>query len=315
MYISQEDIRDFFYRLAIPDSWSPYFGLPEVDLNLLASLYVDSGDIIPSEVQQHLGQYTSMNPEMVVLPMGCSWAFHLSQLAHDQIAMGAIPETGRIVDRSPPPPLSIHHSSLLLYADNANHISLAAATSNESRIRLSEALNRLQLSTHETEEATTRGRTLGVSFDGELGVLAATPERDSNLDQALSAIISGHPINANDMQRVVGHLTCRMLLCRPLLSCLKSLYSYINAGVICRRAVWLSVRSELQTIQGLLVFAFADLHSPFSTTVTMTDACLSGYGVVGCSVIVAVITCCYECCDFFFFFDLPINKNFYVWMI
>ena len=102
----------------------------------------------------------------------------------------------------------------------------------------------------------------------------------AGLDQALSAIISGHPLNASDMQRVVGHLTCRMLLCRPLLSCLKSVYSYINAGVVSRRAVWPSVRNELQTIRGLLVFAFADLRSPFSTTVTMTDACLSGYGVV-----------------------------------
>ncbi len=58
------------------------------------------------------------------------------------------------------------------------------------------------------------------------------------------------------MRRIVGHITVRFLIRRPLLSGLLEVYKSINAGI------------EKPT-----------LRTPYYPLATMTDACLSGYAV------------------------------------
>ena len=121
------------------------------------------------------------NPVMTVIAMGWNWAFHLAQAVREHVCSIANPGSDRIRDREPVPALSPSKSSILLYADNANHLSLSRRVCNNSRARLSEELNKLNLTTHEIEEANCRGVTLGVVFDGQIGLVRATPERDANL--------------------------------------------------------------------------------------------------------------------------------------
>ena len=110
-------------------------------------------------------------------------------------------------------------------------------------------------------------------------MVRATPERDAQLDQSLLALVSGAPVNSHDMQRVVGHLTCRFLLRRPLLSTLHEVYKFVNRDIRARVSLWPSVIDEIRMIRGLLVFAFSDIKSPVSCRIMMSDACLSGYGI------------------------------------
>ncbi len=180
-------------------------------MGLLAELYIQDGLEVPLGIQRWQG-FAGVHPQMVVLPMGFSWSFHLAQCAHEHACEHAVPDSTRLVDKSPAPPLSSEHSRIMLYADNANHLALRAAVAEDSRIRLSQALNEVNLSTHEIEGPSPFGTSLGIRFDGNIGLVAATPERDSLLDQGLLGIIGGIPVNSDDVRRVVGHITVRMLL-------------------------------------------------------------------------------------------------------
>ncbi len=93
------------------------------------------------------------------------------------------------------------------------------------------------------------------------------------------AILQGAAVNSEDLRRVIGHITGRLLLRRPLLSLLHAVYVFVNAGIVRRVPVWKTVWDEIRTIRGMLVFAFSDLRLPFSSKVSMFDACLSGYGI------------------------------------
>ena len=277
-FIAQDDVKDFFFRIGVEDDLSEWFGLPEVSIEDLCRVYISDGLEIPDEIAALRGTPGSVHPALVVLPMGWSWSFHLAQCVHEHLASVALPKADRLVDRRPVPDLATGRSCLMLCADNGNHLALNQRVCEASRAKLTKVLNEHNLATHETVHATSRATTLGVHFDGQIDLVRATPERDAQLDQSLLAVISGEPIGSEGMRRLVGHITCRLLLRRPLLSTLHYVYKFINADVPCIRA-WQVVVDEMRMIRGLLVFCFSNLRSALSCRVTMTDACLSGYGV------------------------------------
>ncbi len=281
LFMSQDDVQDFFYRLSLESvpELAKYFGLPLVDCEILARLYEADGLPVPAEIQRWRKSTRFAHPCMSALSMGWSWAFHLAQCVHEEVGRRSVPEAEHLADRKPAPEMRHDRSCLMLYADNGNHLSLSGKVCEASRRKLAGALETLNLKTHETVAATTEATTLGVKFDGFIGNISATPERDSRLDQALLAILEGQRLNSDDMRKVVGHVTCRLLLRRPILSVLHHVYSFINAGIIKRIPVWDSVWDEIRTLRGMLVFAFSDLRRPTSGRVTMFDASLSGYGV------------------------------------
>jgi len=281
LFMSQDDVQDFFYRLSLESvpELAKYFGLPLVDCEILARLYEADGLPVPAEIQRWRETTRFAHPCMSALSMGWSWAFHLAQCVHEEVGRRSVPEAEHLVDRKPAPEMRHDRACLMLYADNGNHLSLSGKVCEASRRKLAGALEILNLKTHETVAATTEATTLGVKFDGFIGNITATPERDSRLDQALLAILEGQRVNSDDMRKVVGHVTCRLLLRRPILSVLHHVYSFINAGINKRIPVWDSVWDEIRTLRGMLVFAFSDLRRPTSERVTMFDASLSGYGV------------------------------------
>ena len=189
------------------------------------------------------------------------------------------PEAEYLLDKRPCPPLSQSRPVVMLYADNGNHPALDRHVCDSSRQSLAQALNNKNLATHETVTAVSSSETLGVKFDGYVGLVGATPERDRRLDQTLLHIERGAFMSSSDMQRLVGHITIRLLLRRPLLSILNAVYAFIHAGYVRRRRLRPSVLDELRALRALLIFAHSDLRLPTAATVTMYDACLSGYGV------------------------------------
>ncbi len=211
--------------------------------------------------------------------MGFSHAFDLAHSAHEHILSQSVPDARLLQDRAPAPKILPDKPAVLIYADNAGHLSSCKATTDSSRERLSAALNSRGLSTHEVEDGVVRGELLGVRFDGFIGTISSTPERDSLLDQSLLAVIEGAAITSDEMRRIVGHLTIRLLLRRPMLSLLYHVYKFIGKEIKARVPAWSSVKLELRVLRGLLVFALSDLRVRPNPVVTMTDACLSGYGV------------------------------------
>ena len=167
VFLAQEDIRDCFYRLGIPQRLGEYFSLPEVDAEMLR----ETLGYLPPEMQGLLdGGYGPIHPYFQVLPMGFSWAFHLAHQAHQEIARITLPGLPFVRDRRAAPVLGggpeAHRRGLLIYADNANHLGDEAAEIGEDQRRLIDALHGHGLSTHDVVEPALIGESLGVRIDG-----------------------------------------------------------------------------------------------------------------------------------------------------
>ena len=105
-----------------------------------------------------------------MLPMGFSWAFHLAHMCHMELAQWVLGDVSLVLDRRFVAPHSAE-PSLLVYADNADHIGTDADKVTHRREKLSAHLNHIGLRTHEVQEACCVGTSLGVRFDGNIGVI------------------------------------------------------------------------------------------------------------------------------------------------
>ena len=138
--------------------------------------------------------------------MGFSWAFHLAHAAHEYLAKVALPDAPLIRDRRAVPDLLPSRPCLLIYADNADHLGLSAVQATSSRKALSKIVNSHGLRTHDIVDGTRFGTSIGISFDGNLGVVKTSPERDAVLDQGLLAVIRGDPITGAELRKSLATL-------------------------------------------------------------------------------------------------------------
>ena len=137
LFIAQEDVKDFFYRLRIDQKLGEYFALPVINPSMLQECL----GYMPMELQElvdrHEGPYY---PFLKVLPMGFSWAFHLAHQAHMELARRVLPTSVLIKDRRPAVRMGQADggcvSAMLIYADNNNHlgVDLGQVTQDQQRV-------------------------------------------------------------------------------------------------------------------------------------------------------------------------------------
>ena len=280
LFVAQEDVKDFFYRLGIDKSLGEYFSFPAVDPHLL---YEELG-FLPPAVALLSEQYQApIYPHMQVLPMGFSWAFHLAHQAHVEIAQRTLPLTPLIRDRLPMQRIggaSGSNDAMLIYADNNNHVGVDRESVNQQHHAMLKALDSHGLATHDLVEATTLAESLGVRIDGLGGRVTPTATRDWRLDRALEALLWGASISGKELQIVVGHLTVRALLNRNLMGIMRHVYVFIERNYSKRRKLWSSVLDELWLFRNLMPLGVNYTHIPWEEHIFCTDACLSGYAVM-----------------------------------
>lgn len=281
VFVAQEDVKDFFYRLGISRELGEYFALPPVDIEMLKS---ELGDI-PSELKHladnHIGPYY---PFMKVLPMGFSWAFHLAHQAHVELARRCRPLVPHVRDRQPAPKLGGgrdgQNTAMLIYADNNNHLGVERdAVSLDQQIML-DTLRKVGLDTHDLTDSSTLAESLGVRINGASGLVQPTPTRDWRLDRALWALCTRPSITGEQLQVIVGHMTVRALLHRGLMGILRHSYVFIEECYEKRTRLWGSVVNELWMFRHLMPLATANMRSVWDGQMLCTDACLSGYAVM-----------------------------------
>ena len=278
LYSAESDVKDFFYRLGIPDSLSDYFALEPVSVALLKeSLSVDAWN----KCRDELSGCSEVFPCFRVLPMGFSWSFYLAQEAHRFIASGALTNTHFAQDCRPVPHLSQGSGgACVIYADNATHLGSDPDSVNNRHQAVTAALEAKGLSVHEENEAGLVREPLGVRLDGSAGKVMPTQQRLWRLTQALRACHSGRYMSGRDMERLVGHLTFVLLLSRLSLSLLDHVYVFMRHAGTHRIRIWPCVVFELWRVRALLPFISSNLRLPWNRHSYMFDACLSGYGVL-----------------------------------
>jgi len=293
LFIAQEDVKDFFYRLGISKELGEYFSLPEIQPRMLQAAL---GGVLPPEVVSLVENFSGQKiyPHFKVLPMGFSWAFHLAHEAHAFLAKQVLPHAGLLQDRRKAPLLEVDPqgfcmpsgpvspgvpSCMLIYADNNNHLGLSRQQVSRDHQSMIAALHEKGLDTHDILEPSTLAESLGVRVDGMSGRVGPTAQRDWRLEIALRECEKGPAMSGEELEVIVGHVTVRAMLHRGLLSILKHVYSFIADSYHFRQKLWPSVIKELKCFRALMVLGIAELRSTWDGQPLMTDACLTGYAV------------------------------------
>ena len=125
LFMAQEDVRDYFYRLRIDKELGEYFCFPKIDPVLLK----EQLGYMPDAVIKLLDDsQADIHPHMSVLPMGFSWAFHLAHMAHAELSTRTLPTARVVQDRRPAPMMGNSvdgcRQAVLIYADNCNHLGI-----------------------------------------------------------------------------------------------------------------------------------------------------------------------------------------------
>ena len=162
--MAQYDVKDFFYRLKLPEGNSKYFGLPKKYLEDLRGSGLGFEKIL--DAFSGLSDDYFISPVFQVLPVGFSWAFYLAQEALRTIVKRVLPGGKFLEDFKPAPELSPSTNVAMIYADNGNHISLSRSAADRDCSLVMRELERIGLKTHEYMEASELSVTLGGTVDG-----------------------------------------------------------------------------------------------------------------------------------------------------
>ncbi|CAE7299586.1 UPF1 [Symbiodinium sp. CCMP2592] len=280
LFMAQEDVKDFFYRLRIDQKLGEYFALPMVDPLLLQECLGYMPEELQALADRHEGPYY---PFLTVLPMGFSWAFHLAHQAHMEVARRVLPDSLLVKDRRPAVRMGRAdgecQTAMLIYADNNNHLGVDLGQVDRDQERVMEELHRHGLATHDIVHGCSLCESLGVRVDGLNGKVETTPKRDWRLDRALLACCAAPCLSGAELEVLVGHMTVRALLHRGLMSILRHSYVFIRSNYHRRTRLWDSVIHELELFRNLMVLGQADIFSRWDASPLITDACTSGYGV------------------------------------
>ena len=69
LFVAQEDVRDYFFRLRMPEGLKDFFCLPHVSVALLVDAFINLGFDVPESVRELGHVYKDIAPRFAVLPM------------------------------------------------------------------------------------------------------------------------------------------------------------------------------------------------------------------------------------------------------
>ena len=170
LHQSGADIRDFFYRISLPAELRRFFGLRGIDPKLLnhpaARPFVDAG-------------VSFVFPRLCVVPMGWSWAVHLTQVIHEAIFSedDVLKRVKLLLSRSPSTQLQESDVGGIVYVDDSGCCGLREGAINRSHERYLRRVEELGLAAHEEKShfAQKEDVKLGFRVDG-IGVLVENRE-------------------------------------------------------------------------------------------------------------------------------------------
>jgi hypothetical protein len=227
-------------------------------------------------------------PALTTLPMGWSHSVYVAQRVHTHLlhSSSALPADEEIV---PERGLVGAHDCHSVYVDDVGVFAVGrqgdSGVARKVDERLDAAAAAMQAvgvpeNTKKRGAGSTKMQSLGVSVDGEIGLLHATPEKLSLLVAATRQAIRTGGLSRAGLEKLVGRWTWVMLLRRPLLSVFSRVYQFMRAGGGKRKKLWASVARELQLAVDLAPLLYADLRAQPSDVVVAVDASEEGLGVV-----------------------------------
>ena len=275
LYVAQSDITDYFYSLRLPDELQSYFCLPAIPHEALDVWRVPDSDRPP------LHREGLVFPCFKVVPMGWSWAMYWAQRVHQlQALIGAgLSQERLLVSGKPAPSLEGGTPLVIAYADNLNVAGTCPERVQAAKDGAVAHLRSLGFGVHEELDACSSAASLGFMVDGVRGLVKPVPEKVGRVIAAFTWLSRRPRVNGRSVEKLLGHAVHFMLLRRELLSCMRSLYDYVQATYRARRRLWKSAAREAGWVASLLKICHADLRRRWDDQVTSSDASLSGMAV------------------------------------
>ena len=120
---------------------------------------------------------------------------------------------------------------------------------------------------------------LGFFVDGIQGIVKPLPGKVGRVVSAFKWFSRRPRVSGRAIEKFLGHAVHFMLLRRELLSCMRSLYDFVQSSYRSRQRLWRSAAREAGWIADLLRVCHADLRKRWDDQVTSFDASLSGMAV------------------------------------
>ena len=272
LVIGQVDIRDAFYRMALPEALRPLFCLRPIRAGALGLSEVDGRRVPPQML---------VRPRLRVLPMGWSWALWWCQAIHERaVEACGLPASARLSDGVPCPPLTAYPH--FQYVDN---FCVFGPDREGVEIRLNSVCAELEargLPLHKREIASERATILGWELDAQRHRVRPQPERVWRVRLAIRELLRLGFARAVDLERVLGHICFISLIRREVLSIFKSSYRFVEAARRGGRSMklWSSVKRELGLWDDLAPLLWRSTAVRACPDVVMVDASPWGLGAV-----------------------------------
>ena len=275
LYIAQSDIKDYFYHLKMPEILQPLFCLPSIDSALLRSWGV------PSSRGGCSDREGLVFPMLRVVPMGWSWAMWIAQRVHQHqcLVASGLPSERIMTDRRPVPSLDTDETFVLPYADNLNVGGTNKDKVQEVKDKVVEHLRRIGFKVHEELDATTTCHSLGYLIDGQLGIVQPIPEKLRKVQLGFDWLARRPYVSGKAIEKILGHGVHFMLIRREILSLFRNLYDFAQRHRNGAGRLWRCAAREAKWASVLLRLCVTDLRRSWDSTVTASDASLSGIAV------------------------------------
>eukprot|EP00435_Cladocopium_sp_Y103_P029361 s335_g7.t1 len=280
LYFGLSDIKDCFHRLRIPSWLSKYFALKPVPCEWVG---LDGTELEGKRLQRG----DTIYPMAGSLPMGFSWSLYFAQRISElqMLKIPTLENSASMTDRGHPAvfrapvPAGEREASHYVYVDNLGVISPHQAIVKSALEEMKGLFEAEGLILHPGEIHHEQVKALGCELQGDILATRVTPKRFHKVRQSLRAVLRRKKVSGRVLEVVIGHATFCSLTCRPLLSIFNSVYKYIKAEYYAPASLWASVREELESFIGGMIFLQSDWWRKWNPLVSCSDSSLSGYGV------------------------------------
>ena len=187
-----------------------------------------------------------------------------------------IPPSQVLADGRPSPSLEDGKAVIIPYADNLTVCGTDKNTVQQTKDKVVRHLRSVGFRVHEEEDAFSVAQALGFILDGERG---AIPLKRHKLRLVLLWLSTRPKVSGKAIERVVGHAIHLFMLRRAFLSIFRAVYDFKMAHYKHPSRLWRSAAKECRWAAAMLLVCRSDLRMPWSSSATVSDACLSGTAV------------------------------------
>ena len=256
IYVCKSDMDNYYYRLALPEWLTQYFGLPKI-----------TRDGKP------------FYPVVRVLPMGWSHSVYLGQHIHERLAekAGLSQDTSLQVNPHACVDDSVHGE----YIDDFFGIGFDKKLLEEMLDKLLIEYDRCAVPA-KSEKVERPGQADSVKVLGmwvcKDGKILPDAEKLAVLIARTTKVVKFRLWKPKDIQRLLGHWIWFLMLRRPLLSILAEVYKFARKEEVGKPT--LQMRTELMAVVATAPLLYGNIQRKFGELCMATDASSKGGGVV-----------------------------------